>query len=504
MAKKTSAPKTASTTSVRPPIIVIMGHVDHGKSTLLDYIRKTNIVDKEAGGITQHLGAYEVIWKDDKKITFLDTPGHEAFSGMRKRGATVADIAILVVSAVEGVKPQTLEAIKIIKEAEVPFIVAFNKIDRPEAQINKVKQELAENEVFVEGYGGTIPSVPISAKDGTGIDELLDTILLVAEVEELTADASLPATGVVIESNLDGKRGASAILVITNGTMRGGDFIRIDSAVSPIRIFENFLGKPIKEAGPASAVRLYSLAALPGAGSTFQTYESKKAAEEEAQILKDGALAKKETARDTGEKTLIPVVLKTDVLGTLEAVEHELGKLANEKVALKFITSSVGTITEGDIKTALGAKEPLVIGFNVKIDKAAKDLAEAQGIAIHLFDIIYKATEMLADEMERRTPKIAVEETTGRAKILKVFNKVGKDKQIIGGGAVTVGTIVLGKQVKIIRHDNEVGRGKILELQQMKQKAKEVEAGKQFGAMIESKLTIAEGDVVECFDIVHK
>jgi translation initiation factor IF-2 len=495
---------TPSSKTVRPPIIVIMGHIDHGKSSLLDYIRKTNVTGEEAGGITQHLGAYEAT-THDKKITFIDTPGHAAFTGMRERGAQVADIAILIISAVEGVQTQTLEALSTIKNAGIPFIVALNKIDRPEAQPDRVKQALLEHEVFVEGYGGTVPCVAISAKSGQGVDELLDTILLLSDLEDFKSDANESARGVVIESHLDPKRGAAGILVITDGTMKSGSFIVIDDVVAPVRILENFLGKPIKEAGPSAPVRLASLGTVPKAGSEFITFPTKKEAEKYAAEFTQPAPknnGRNEHGASDAARVFIPLILKTDTLGTLEAVTKEFSKLETPAVGIKIVASGAGAINESDIKSALSAKDPLIIGFHVKTEKSAVELAEMNKMPMHVFDIIYKATEMLEEEIKKRTPKVVVEETLGTAKILKTFSKE-RDRQIVGG-AVLSGVFMLGKNVKLMRHDHEIGRGKVLELQQMKQKAKEVEAGKQFGAMIESKMSIAEGDTIEVFDTVEK
>ena len=499
-------PKTAPTpkqeAAPRPPVIVIMGHIDHGKSSLLDYIRKTNIVAKEAGGITQHLGAYEVEW-NKKRITFIDTPGHAAFTGMRERGAQVADIAILIVSGVEGVQAQTIEALKTIKSADLPFIVAINKIDRPEADADKVKQQLAENEVFVEGYGGTTSCVQISAKNGLGVDDLLDTILLVSEIEEFKGNAEGMGEGVVIEALIDSKRGASAIMIVANGTLSTGTFIVLDGTISPVRILEDFLGKAIKSAVPSSAVRISGLAKVPAAGSQFKTFPNKKEAEGYLEAENENKSEKAAAGpRAVEGRIMIPMILKTDVLGTLEAAEREIKKLESDTVGIKMIQSGAGPVSEADVKIALGSKSPMVIAFNVKIDKSAVDLAEANGIPTWSFDIIYKLTEMLAEEIKKRTPKVAVEETLGKARILKTFSRE-RDRQIVGG-AVLSGLIALGKNVKILRQDHEIAEGKVVELQQAKQKTKEVEAGKQFGAMIESKITLAEGDVLVAFEIVER
>lgn len=493
--------ETTGTLAPRSPIIVIMGHIDHGKSSLLDFIRKSNVVAGEAGGITQHLGAYEALW-NEKKITFIDTPGHAAFTGMRERGASVADIAILIVSATEGVKAQTLEALKTIQAAKIPFIVALNKTDRPESDPNKVKQQLAEAEVFVEGYGGTVPCVLISAKTGDGINELLDTILLVAEMEAFTAHPDIQAEGVVIEAHLDPKRGASGMCIVRDGTLRSGSYIVIDDAISPVRILENFLGKPVKEVGPSSPARLFSLSKVPQTASLWKTFASKKEAEQYLEETRSPAsVVSSERAAQT-TKVVIPIVVKTDALGTLEALTGEIAKLETEAVIIKIVSSGAGPITEGDIKTAIGAKDPIVIGFHVKIEKGARDLADMHGIRIELFDIIYKASEMLETEVAARRPRVLVEETIGKARVLKLFSRE-RDKQILGG-VVLSGVIALGKTIKIIRQEHEIAKGRVVELQQQKAKAKEVEAPKQFGAMIESKISLAEGDILETFDTIEK
>ncbi|MBX4215449.1 translation initiation factor IF-2 [Candidatus Parcubacteria bacterium] len=502
----------------RPPVIVITGHIDHGKSTLLDYIRKSNIVAGEAGGITQHLSAYEVAHKKEdgtlQKITFLDTPGHEAFSGMRERGVSAADIAILIVSAEDGVKAQTVEALKTIKSAGLPFIVAFNKIDKPGANVEKAKNELAEKEVYLEGYGGDVPYAEISAKTGQGVPELLDLIILVAELKELTTDPEQPAHGTVIESHLNSKRGVSATLIVKDGTLKRGDFLVIENVVSPIRIAEDFLGKPIIEATAGTPVFMAGLSAQPRVGAIFRTHENKKEAERaaeshQAEMKKPApAAAPRPASTDAAPEeevkliTVIPLTLKADTAGTLEALEKEIGKIKADGVILKLVQKGVGPVNEGEIKSTLGSKDGIILGFNVKVENKAKDLAEREGITIGLFNIIYKLTEWLAQETERRRPRVKVEEATGKAKILRFFSRQG-DKQVIGG-RVLEGKLLQGETVKIVRRDFEIGRGKIVELQSQKLKVKEVGEGKEFGLLIDSKMDIAEGDVLEAFMIVEK
>jgi translation initiation factor IF-2 len=491
----------------RPPVIAIMGHVDHGKSTLLDYIRKTNIVDTEAGGITQKISAYEVVHKGqdglDHKITFLDTPGHEAFQAIRARGAKVADIAILVVSAEDGVRPQTVEALNTIKAAQIPYIVAINKIDRDGADIIKTKNSLAENEIYVEGYGGTIPFVPISAKTGEGIPELLDMMLLQAELEEFKADTENPAKGIVIEANLDKKKGISASLIIKDGTLRSGMYIVAGSAISPVRIMENFLGKAVKEVTFSSPIRIIGWNELPAVGTHFIAFETKKEAEEFVLTHAKSPLYKNAGPASLGDDMpIIPVVLKANEAGGLEALEHEVKKIVNEKIKIKIISSGVGDVSENDIKVASGRADTLILGFNTKVDTSARSHAEKLGIQIQVFDIIYKLSEWLAGIVAERTPKMLVEEATGIAKVLKVFSKT-KDKQILGG-RVETGQILINAEVKIMRRNFDIGRGKVRELQKFKSAVKEIPEGQEFGTMIESKIEIAPGDRLEAFTVMEK
>ncbi len=489
----------------RPPIIVVMGHIDHGKSRLLDYIRKTNIVDTETGGITQHISAYEVHHKDqsgvDKKITFLDTPGHEAFSSMRSHGAKVADIAILVVSAEDGVKAQTLEALKAIKEGNIPYIVAINKIDRPGSNIEKTKQDLSENGIYLEGYGGDIPFVPISAKEGTGIPELLDMMLLVADMEELRANPDAKAEGVIIESHVDPKKGTSASLIITNGTLKKGMCIGIGETCSPVRAIENFLGKRIDEATFSSPIRITGFDKVPKSGFPFYSFNTKKEAEEEASKHECSPRVQEIIGLENAE-VIIPIVLKADVLGTLDAIEKELKKTVTEKVALKIIYRGVGDITENDIKVASGSSDTIVIGFRVRIDSKATSFAEKNEIPVQSFGIIYNITDHIEKEVEKRTPKEKIAEETGKIKVLRIFSKT-KERQVVGG-RVLEGFISSNANVKIERRETVIAEGKVIELQQQKIKTDRVEEGLEFGVTIESKMEIAEGDYIKPFIIVTK
>lgn len=501
--------QTGNNTIERSPVIVIMGHIDHGKSTLLDYIRKTNIVEKEIGGITQKISAYEVnhLGKDGKnhRITFLDTPGHEAFQTMRIRGADVADIAVLVVSAEDGVKPQTLEALKSILKAEIPYIVAINKIDKPGADIERTKQSLAENEIYVEGYGGNIPWVAISAKNGQGVSELLDIMLLVAEMEELKGNPTAPASGVIVEANMDPKKGLTATLIIKEGTLKSGMTVIAEESMSPTRIMEDFLGKKIKEATFSSPIRIIGWNSMPKVGAQFVSFDSKKEAEryiEEQKNSPKKKIIKNKGPESTEECAVISIILKTDVQGTIEAIEHELKKLTTSRVIPKIINLGTGTITEADVKSAGNDTKTLIVGFNVKVDPQAKDIAERMGFEIKTFDIIYKLAEWLAEVCKERTPKKLVEEVTGRAKVLKMFSQT-KDKQVIGA-RVEMGSITAGVDVRIMRRDAMIGTGKIKELQQQKTKTGKVEEGLEFGCLIQSPIEIAPGDKLELVSLVEK
>ncbi len=486
--------------------MVIVGHIDHGKSTLLDYIRKTNVVEKEVGGITQNISAYEVICSSsegkENKITFIDTPGHESFSGMRERGCCIADIAILIVSAEDGVKPQTIEAWKTITESNIPSIVAINKIDKPNANIEKTKKELAENEIYLENYGGKTPSVEISAKTGTGVSDLLYLINIIAEMENLTGDKDKPASGFVLEANLDSRRGIQATLVIKDGTLKKGMTVVVEDSFCSTNIMEDFKGDTISEATFSSPMRLVGFSKMPKIGAQFTSCEKNK---DVAKCIekweKEKITDKKNKEEETGKK-IIPIILKVDISGTLEAIEKEINKIKDENAEFKIIQKGVGPIGESDIKTTSKDENIIVIGFNVKVDKNALELANKRGIVISTFDIIYKMTEWLTAEMETRRPRIETTETTGSAKIIKVFSRT-KERQIVGG-KVLKGRMILDKVVKIMRREFEIGRGKIVNLEKGKVKTKEVEEGSEFGMMIESKIEIVEGDIVESFNVTQR
>ncbi len=497
-------PKNQTNTE-RPPIVVVMGHVDHGKSALLDYIRKSNVVAGEAGGITQHINAYEVLHKHggkEQKITFIDTPGHEAFSKMRARGAKVADVAILIVSAEDGVKRQTLEALESIKVAGIPYIVAINKIDKPGANLVQTQSSLVENEIYIEGMGGDIPWNAISAKTGEGVDELLDTILLVTEMEELIGEPAVPASGVVMEAHRDPRVGTTATLLIKNGVLNVGDFVLAGSAITPVRSIKNCTGEQLKTATYSCPVGITGFDNLPETGAHFTSFASKKDAEKARDEFVATNVKKQAQLKDVSEGvTCIPLIIKADVNGTLDAIDHELKKLESERVMLKTLISGVGSISEGDVKTAISANA-FVIGFNVKIDPLARDVARQHEIQINVFKIIYELSEWLADTVKLHTPKQKIEKKIGEAKLLKIFSETKKGYVL--GGKVKSGLIKKGSLLRVERRNKHVADAKITNLQSGKQAVEKVEEGVEFGAQVEANGLLAEGDRLNAYEIVEE
>lgn len=480
-----------------------MGHIDHGKSTLLDFLRKSNVVEGEAGGITQHLSAYVVphTTKDgaDEKITFLDTPGHAAFQKMRLRGADVADVAILIVSAEDGVKPQTLEALESIKAAGIPYVVAINKIDKPGADIPRTQASLIENEIYIEGMGGDIPWAPISAKSGEGVSDLLDLVVLTADLAELTGDTNAAAEGVVIEGYMDGKRGTTATLIVKNGTLSSGMFVVAGDTFAPVRIMEDFMGKTIKEAHLSEPVGIVGFSDIPAVGVPFITVDSKKEAERLVAEHSTQAEASKKQQTVNDEIPVIPLLIKADVLGTIDAIKHELEKFKSDRIAVRVIDANVGDVTIADVQNVSATEDAIIVGFNVKVDRAAKDLAERLNVEIDTFNIIYELSEWLETALKSRTPKREEEKVTGEAKILATFSRQ-KNTHVLGG-KVREGELKLKQGVIIVRRDIEVGRGKLVNLQQAKNDVSAVSNG-EFGMQIESKVDIAQGDIIKSFDIV--
>jgi translation initiation factor IF-2 len=497
-----------------------MGHIDHGKSTLLDYIRKANVAAGEAGGITQHVGAYEAEYSsaDGTKhsVTFLDTPGHEAFSGIRERGALAADIAVLVVSAEDGVKPQTVEALQEIKTAKVPYIVAINKIDKPNADIDKTKTSLAEHEVYVEGWGGDISCVAVSALKGTGVPELLEMINLTAELSDLKTDPAAPASGVVIESKLDTRKGISATLLIKDGTLDTGSFIVAGPSFTPVRYIGNFKGEKIPQAAASMPIVIDGWNTMPVSGTPFMTMKSKKDAEKaaaehaSANRVSRPNVPSSMPAKASGKKdeapqvALVPLIIKADVIGSLEGVKHELAKVRHDRVQLKIVSEGIGEINENDIKTAIGDPTIIVLGFNEVPDKKTEAMIQRSSVPLQVktFKIIYELVDFVRDTLTAKIPKEYVEEVTGRAKVAAVFSKE-KDRQVVGG-KVQEGTFETGSGIRIMRREAEIGRGTIRELQQAKKRVSEVREGFEFGTMIESKAEIAAGDKIEAVRMVEK
>jgi len=486
----------------RPPIVVIMGHIDHGKSTLLDYIRKSNIVADEAGGITQHLSAYcvEHTTKEGAKkpITFLDTPGHAAFQKMRLRGADVADIAILIVSAEDGVKPQTLEALESITKAGIPYIVAINKIDKPSADIARTQASLIEHGIYIEGMGGDVSWTAISAKSGKGVPELLDILLLTAEIAELTTDSKAPGRGSIIEGKLDGKRGNTATLIVQSGTVRSGDFVVSEESCAPVRIMEDWSGKAIREAHASAPIGIVGWNEVPHIGATFVTVSSKKEAEELIMQYKS-ATPKVAVKNVVSDLPVVPLLIKADVLGTIDAIIHELHKCESDRVIVRVVGTGVGTITSNDVQSVSATENAIIVGFNVKPDRMAIDLAERLGVTIETFDIIYKLSEWLESALKARTPKKEEERVTGKAKILKHFS-VQKNTHVLGG-RLEEGTLTLNQHVRITRRDVALGRGILKNLQQQKSNVHAITEG-EFGMQLDSKVDIAPGDYIEAFDII--
>lgn len=490
----------------RPPVVAILGHIDHGKSTLIDYIRKTNVTATEAGGITQHISAYEITHtsKDgrSKRITFLDTPGHEAFASIRTRCTNIADIAALIVSAEDGVKPQTLEIIKYIKECALPLLVVITKIDKPSADVLRTKQNLAENDVYVEGYGGDTPVVEVSGKTGKGVDEFLDMICLMSEMAESSADSETLGSGVIIETRRDAKRGITAVGIIKDGTVRQGLFGASFGATTPIRFLLDAEGNMVEELSFSSPVQIVGWNKLPEIGMEFKTFLKKKEAEVFADIGKNDAKEGGTKQKSSEDMSTLPIVVKADTAGSLEAITEELKKLSRERIEPKIILSGIGSVSENDIKSALSATGTLIFSFNTKVDPQAGLLAERLGVKILNFNIIYEFTDKVKELLSEREPRIEVEEIASTSKVLKIFSAT-KDKQVIGARVLS-GLVKRGATVRIIRRESEIGRGKLKELQQSKVATDSAGEGTEFGAMIESKIEIVPGDILNTVMLVTK
>lgn len=497
--EKNLSPRSAKYS--RPPVVAVLGHIDHGKSSLLDHIRQTNVVGDEAGGITQHISSYEVTHQaesGERVITFLDTPGHAAFSSVRSQGIRAADIAVLIVSAEDGVKPQTIEAFKSIQEQSLPFVVAVNKIDKPNSDPERTKISLAENGIYIEEYGGDAPMAAISAKTGEGVSELLDTIILLADMQELTADPSEPATGIVIESEIDPKKGIRATLIIKNGTLTKGMAVTSGTAVCPVRMMYNFRGQALSEASFSSPVDLVGWNKQPQVGSDFLTFSNKKEAEKHCreQETKHSTSAVKPSAP---QEETIPVIVKSDTVGCLEAIKKEIGKMVEQEKPVHLVAADTGPITENDIRNATVTEKTAVLGFNVPIDPAADRLREQHQIPVKTFSLIYELTDWLAEYVEKHRARHEVEQVIGNLSVLKTFSR-SKNRNIIGG-RVDSGRIEVGKQVKIIRGNTELGTGTIKELQCQKVPAQSVSEENECGLMVQSSVEIAPGDTIQSYTI---
>ena len=493
----------------RPPIVTIMGHVDHGKTTLLDYIRDSHVVDGEFGGITQHIGAYQIEYNNER-ITFIDTPGHAAFTEMRARGASVTDIVIIIVAADDGVMPQTKEAVDHALSANVPIVVAVNKIDKPDANVDRIYQEMAAINITPESWGGNIPFINLSAKTGEGVDKLLETILAIAEVSDLKANPNRYAVGSVIESKVDKKVGGIASLLIMNGTLRIGDPIVVGIGAGKVRTMKNDSGKSIVEAGPATPVEITGLSENPSAGDKFMAFETeteaKNVAEKRAISARENKFKKQAVTLDdlfaridAGQKE-INVVLKADVRGSEEAVKNSLEKIDVEGVKVKVIRSGIGAITESDVVLA-NASDAVIIGFNVVPTNTAKDVAKEYSVDIRLYTIIYKAVEEMELAMKGMLDPEFEEKILGTAEIRKIFkfSKIGN----IAGCYVTDGIAKNASSCRVIRDGAVIYDGKIASVQREKDTVKEVKKGFECGITLENYSDIKEGDIIEMFELVE-
>jgi len=491
----------------RPPVVTMLGHVDHGKTSLLDVIRHTNVAASEAGGITQHIGAYQVEHKG-KKITFLDTPGHEAFTAMRARGAQGADIAVLVVAADDGVMPQTLEAIDHARAAQVPIIVAINKMDKPNANPERVKEQLSEAGLGLEEWGGNVICVLVSAKEKTGIEELLDSILLVADLAEIKANPDRPAVGTVIEAKLDKTRGPSATLLVQNGTLREGDSLVIDDIYGRVRAMFNERGERLKEAPPSTPVVVLGLSGVPRAGDIFEVVEDERTAraiaaqraeEKERKAARPARVLSLEelyARMEAGQVKELRLILKTDVQGAIEPVVSSLEKLSRDELKVKFIRTGTGNITESDIMLAVASKA-IVIGFNVEVDPAARIMAEAEGVDVRLYDVIYRLIEDVDKALKGLLEPTYEELITGRAEVRAVFTipRVGN----VAGVYVTEGLLSRNSLARVKRDGQVIYEGRVASLKRFAEDVKEVKAGFECGVGLEGFGDFKEGDIIELY-----
>ena len=493
----------------KPPVVTVMGHVDHGKTSLLDYIRKENVQSGEAGGITQHIGAYQVK-SDGKRITFIDTPGHEAFTEMRARGAKVTDVVVLVVAADDGIMPQTQEAIEHSRAAEVPLVVALNKIDVPNANPDRVLGQLSEQGLIPEMYGGETVTIPVSAKTGEGIDELLENILVVSELEDLQANPNAPASGYVIEGERDPGRGPVATLLVNRGTLHKGDTVLAGTAYGRVRAMLDYTGQRIDEAGPGAPVEILGLSGVPEAGTRFETTEHERLARDKAQKA-EGALRRQELAEGGTRRTLeellgeggvqdLNLVIKADVAGSVEALKEALSKLSTDEVRVNIVRSGVGALTDSDVMLA-SASDGIMLGFNVRPTNTAKQVAEREGVEIRTYDVIYKALEEIEAAMRGMLAPESVENETGTAEVREIFRV--PNAGVVAGCYVTTGEIFRNNRVRVVRDGTVVYEGTPASLRRFKDDVRSVRQNFECGVSIENFNDVKEGDVLEFFEVVE-
>ena len=500
--------KGSSGLQSRPPVVAVMGHVDHGKTRLLDAIRKTNVMDSEAGGITQHIGAYQVEI-DGQKITFLDTPGHEAFTAMRARGAQVTDITILVVAANDGVMPQTLEAIDHAKAAGIPIVVALNKMDLPEANPDYVKQQLADADLLIEEWGGDVIAIPISAKENTGIQELLENLLLVAEMEELKADPTKPGVGVIIEAELDKTRGAVTTVLVHDGTLKVGDIVVVGHTWGKVKAMFNDVGKQVRKAGPAVPVEILGLSTISRAGDSLIVVSSEKQAKEivskrleaeriDASTSQAVSLSNIFDQVSTGQVKELAVILKTDVQGSIEPIKESLERLGTDDLKVRVIHSGSGNVTESDVMLAIASKG-IIIGFNTGSEPGAQRMAEQEGINIRYYNVIYNLQEDVSKALTGMLEPTKVEVIDGRAEVRALFSSGKKDN--IAGVYVTEGQIRRSDSVRVQRRGEIIAETEVASLRRFKDDVREVATGYECGVGLKDYDEFEVGDILEFFRI---
>jgi translation initiation factor IF-2 len=486
----------------RPPIVTVMGHVDHGKTSLLDAIRATTVAAGERGGITQHIGASEID-KDGRRVVFLDTPGHEAFTAMRARGAKVTDIAVIVVAADDGVMPQTIEAIDHARAAKVPIVVAVNKIDKPDANPERVKTELSEHGVVIEEYGGDVPLVPVSAKVGTGLKDLLDTLLIVADVQELKANPKRPAVGTVVEAEMDKSRGPIATVLVQTGTLKVGDIVVVGDTYGRVRALQNSRGVRISKAGPSSPAVILGLSEVAAAGDVLRVVPDEKTARQMIELRHAGAMpeqAGRATLEDlyrqiqAGQTKELRVILKADVQGSLGAIRHALEQVQTDEVRINILHEGTGDITDNDILLA-SASNAIVVGFSTKVDPQARRTAEAEGVDVRLYDIIYQLSDEMSAALRGLLEPEVVEVVEGRAEVRQIF-RAGRN--VICGSYVTDGRIVRGG-ARVYRGGKLIATDRIESLRRFRDDVREVQSGYECGIGLADFGEPQEGDIIECF-----